>query len=64
MPFYPVAASEKTRTEEEVVGVGTLTADAEQLEEVKELAVDVTADLWESSNRSERVVPRSVGVVV
>jgi hypothetical protein len=41
-----------------------LTADAKQLEEVKELAVDVTADLREVSNRSQRVVPRSVCVVV
>ena len=42
----------ETRTEEEVVCVGTLTADAEQLEEVKELAVDVTADLREGSRVS------------
>lgn len=42
----------ETRTEEEVVCVGTLTADAEQLEEVKELAVDVAADLREGSRVS------------
>lgn len=33
------------RTEEEVVGVGALAADAKELEEVPELAVDVAADL-------------------
>jgi lysyl-tRNA synthetase class II len=39
------------RLARQVVGVGTLTADAKQLEEVKELAVDVTADLREVSNQ-------------
>jgi len=36
---------EGERTEEEVVGVGALAADAEELEEVPELAMDVAADL-------------------